>query len=91
MSWANSPVKEICEGCVQCKSGSLSSIFVNHWLSVFQLMFNPHRVFFKGSEPMTTFEVRACSERCWNVPPIWKFLEKSYSQLTPNIRLRCMP
>ncbi len=91
MSWANSPVKEICDGCVQWSSGNLSSIFVSHWLSVFQLTFSPHSVFFKGSDPMTTFDVSACSDRCCSVPPIWKFFEKSYSQLTPNIRFRCMP
>ena len=89
--WANSPVKVICEGWVQCRKGSLSSMRVSHWLSFFQLMFRPHSVFFSGSEPMVTFDVRACSDRCCSVPPIWKSFEKSYSQLKPNIRLRCMP
>ena len=64
---------------------------VSHWLSVFQLMFTPHSVFFSGSEPIVTFDVRACSDRCCSVPPICRFFEKSYSQLKPNIRLRCMP
>ena len=64
---------------------------VSHWLSVFQLMLAPHRVFFSGSEPMETFDVRACSDRCCSVPPICRFFEKSYSQLKPNIVLRCMP
>ena len=44
-----------------------------------------------GSEPIVTFEVSACSERCINVPPSWKFFEKSYSQFTPSMVLRCMP
>ena len=91
ISCANSPVKEICEGCVQCSKGNLSSIRVSHWLSVFQLMFSPHSVFFKGSEPIVTFDVSACSLKCCSVPPIWKSFEKSYSQLKPNIRLRCIP
>ena len=51
----------------------------------FQFMFTPHSVLLSGSDPIVTFEVRACSERCCNVPLIWKFLEKSYSQLIPNI------
>ena len=40
---------------------------------------------------MVTFEVSVCSLRCCNVPPIWKFLVKSYSQLKPTIVLRCIP
>ena len=91
MSWANSPVNVICEGCVQWSRGILLSMRVSHWLSVFQLMFAPQRVFFSGSEPMTTFDVSACSLRCCSVPPIWKSFEKSYSQLKPIIVLRCMP
>ena len=91
MRCANSPVKEICDGWVQCSSGSLSSMRVSHWLSVFQFMFSPHKVFFSGSEPMVTFDVSVCSLRCCSVPPIWKFLVKSYSQLKPTIVLRCMP
>ena len=54
-------------------------------------MLAPQRVFFKGSEPIVTFEVSACSERCWKVPPIWRFFEKSYSQFRPTIVLRCIP
>ncbi len=60
-------------------------MFVSHWLSFFQFMFKPQRVLFSGSEPIVTFVVNACSERCWNVPLIWKFFEKSYSQFRPII------
>ena len=91
ISWANSPVNEICDGCVQWSRGSRSNMRVSHWLSVFQLTFRPHKVFFSGSEPIVTFDVSACSLRCCSVPPNWKFFEKSYSQLKPIIRLRCMP
>ena len=48
-------------------------------------------VLFSGSSPIDTFDVRACSDRCISVPPIWKFFVKSYSQFTPIIVLRCMP
>ena len=51
-------------------------------------MLMPQMVLFSGSLPMFTFEVNACSERCISVPLSWKFLLKSYSQLTPNIVLR---
>ena len=88
ISCANSPVNEIFEGCVRCRNGSLSSILVSHWLSFFQFMFTPHSVLFSGSEPIFTLVVRACSDRCCNVPLIWKFLEKLYSQFMPNIVLR---
>ena len=54
-------------------------------------MFRPHSVFFSGSSPIVTFDVRACSDRCCSVPPTWKFFEKSYSQFKPTIVLRCMP
>ncbi len=91
MSLANSPVKEICDGCVQCRPGSASNRFVSHWLSVFQFRLMPHSVFFSGSAPMLTFDVSVCSLRCSSVPPNWKFLENSYSQLKPIIVLRCMP
>ncbi len=85
---ANSPVKEICDGCVQCRKGSLLSISVSHWLSFFQLMFKPQRVLLSGSEPMLTFVVRACSDRCCIVPLSWKSFEKSYCQLSPSIVFR---
>ena len=91
MSWANSPVKVICEGCVQCRKGNLSNILVSHWLSCFQLIFTPQRVFFNGSEPMVTFEVSVCSVRCCMVPPICRSFEKSYSQFRPSMVFRCMP
>ena len=48
-------------------------------------------VLLKGSSPMVTFEVSACSLRCISVPPIVRLLESSYSQLTPNMVLRCIP
>ena len=54
-------------------------------------MFRPQMVLFSGSSPMPTFDVSACSERCISVPPRMKFFEKSYSQFTPYIVLRCMP
>ena len=88
MSWANSPVKEIWEGWVRWRKGSLSRILVSHWLSFFQFTLRPQMVLFSGSLPMLTFEVRACSERCISVPLNRKFLLKSYSQFTPNIVLR---
>ena len=77
INWANSPVKEIWEGCVTCRKGILSSIFVSHWLSFFQFTLMPHRVLFTGSEPRFTFVVRDCSERCCMVPLNWKSEEKS--------------
>ena len=67
------------------------SIEVSHWLSCFQFTLRPQMVFLNGSEPIITFEVRACSERCISVPPNWKFFEKSYSQLSPNIVFLCIP
>ena len=91
ISCANSPVNVICDGCVQCSSGMALSIFVSHWLSCFQLTLSPHSVFFSGSAPIATFDVSVCSVRCCSVPPIWKFFEKSYSQLKPSIVLRCIP
>ena len=91
MSCANSVVSDICEGCVQCRNGILSSMLVSHWLSFFQLRLMPHSMLLSGSEPMATFDVSACSCRCCSVPLSWKFLEKSYSQFTPNIVLRIMP
>ena len=91
MSCANSPENEMLEGCVRCRKGSLSSMFVSHWLCFFQLMFKPQMVLLSGSEPMFTLLVRACSERCWNVPESWKSFEKSYSQFIPNIVLRSCP
>ena len=89
MSCANSPVKEICDGCVQWRNGILSSRLVSHWLSFFQFTLSPHKVLLSGSEPIATFVVSDCSDRCWNVPLSWKFFEKSYSQLSPTIVLRC--
>ena len=91
MRCANSPVNDIEEGCVRCKNGILSSMFVSHWLSFFQFMFTPHRVLFRGSLPMFTLVVSACSDRCCTVPDSWKFFEKSYSQFMPNMVLRCWP
>ena len=64
---------------------------VSHWLSRFQLRLKPTRVFLRGSAPMVTLVVRACSVRCCRVPLIWKFFEKSYSQFTPNMVLRICP
>ena len=89
--WANSPVKDIWEGCVQCRKGSLLSILVSHWLSCFQLMFRPHSMFRNGSCPMVTFEVSVCSVRYWNVPPSCRSFENSYSQFMPSMVFRCMP
>ena len=43
------------------------------------------RVLLTGSEPIETFDVRLCSERCWKVPLMLKSLVKSYCQLTPNM------
>ena len=91
MRWANSPVKEMCEGCFTWRKGILLSIDVSHCDSCFQFTFKPQMVLLSGSSPMATFEMRACSERCISVPPNWKFFEKSYSQFTPTIVLRCMP
>ncbi|CDD05929.1 unknown [Prevotella sp. CAG:592] len=89
MSWANSPVKDICDGWVQWRNGILSSTLVSHWLSFFQLMLRPQRVLLSGSDPIDTFVVSACSDRCWKVPLSWKFLVKSYSQFSPSIVFRC--
>ena len=91
MSWANSPVNDMCDGCVRWSNGSLSSILVSHWLSRFQLTLMPQRVLLSGSAPIATLFVSDCSERCCMVPDSWKFLEMSYSQFIPNIVLRCMP
>ena len=88
---ANSAERDMCEGCVRCRKGILSSIFVSHWLSFFQLILSPQMVLLSGSAPIFTFVVSACSDRCINVPPIIKFFEKSYSQFNPNIVLRCCP
>jgi hypothetical protein len=88
MRWANSPVNVICEGCVRCRPGSLSSTLVSHWLSFFQFMLMPQRVLFSGSEPMLTFVVSDCSEMCCTVPLSWKFFVKSYSQFMPSMVLR---
>ena len=88
ISWANSPVNEIYEGSFTCRNGILFNIEVSHWLSCFQFTFSPHMVLLRGSDPIVTFEVCACSCKCINVPPIWKLFEKSYSQFNPNIVLR---
>ena len=66
-------------------------MLVSHWLSFFQFRFTPQRVLLRGSEPMATLVVSACSERCWKVPLIKKSLVKSYSQFTPTIVLRACP
>ena len=63
-------------------------MLVSHWLSCFQLMLSPQRVLFSGSEPIDTFVVSACSDKCWIVPLIWKFFEKSYCQFSPKNVLR---
>ena len=91
MSCANSPVNDICDGCVRWRKGSLSSMLVSHWLSFFQLRLRPQSMLLSGSEPMVTFDVSGCSWRRWNVPPMKKSLVKSYSKLMPNIVLRVMP
>ena len=88
MSWANSAVKLMLEGSVRWSRGSLSSRSVSHWLFCFHDMFRPQMVLFRGSLPMATLVVSDCSERCIKVPPIKKFLVKSYSQFTPNMVLR---
>ena len=54
-------------------------------------MFTPQIVLFSGSEPMATFVVSDCSERCCTVPLSWKFFEKSYSQFMPSMVLRICP
>ena len=77
MSWANSAVKLMLEGCVTLRPGSRSSMLVSHWLSRFHAILSPHRVFFKGSSPIDTLLVRGFSLRYMRVPPSWKFLEKS--------------
>ena len=82
---ANSADKEMLDGWVRCNNGNLSRMLVSHWLSFFQLRFTPQMVLLSGSAPIATFVVRACSERCLNVPLIWKFLLKSYSQFMPNM------
>ena len=91
ISCANSADRDMFDGCVTCRNGILLSIFVSHWLSFFQFRLSPQIVLFSGSLPIVTFEVSACSDRCWNVPPIWKFFEKSYSQFNPSIVLRDIP
>ena len=91
MSWAKSAVKLMDEGVVHSTNGNLSSIFVNHWLCFFQERFTPHIVLLRGSLPIATLVVKGFSPRCMSVPPTWKFLEKSYCQLNPNMVLRCMP
>ena len=73
-SWANSPLKVIRLGWLQETRGSLSTMLVSHWLSRFQLMCAPHRVFFRGSLPMFTLVVRGCSFRNISVPPMVRFL-----------------
>ena len=65
---------EIWLGCVACIKGSLSTMSVSHWLSRFQLMRAPQRVFFNGSLPIFTFVVKGCSLRNISVPPKVKFL-----------------
>ena len=91
MRWANSPVKEMCEGCFTLRKGILLSIAVSHCDSCFQFTFRPQRVLLSGSSPIDTFEMSACSWRWSSVPPNWKFFENSYSQFTPIIVLRCIP
>ena len=54
-------------------------------------MFSPQMVLLRGSSPIVTFEVKACSCRCIMVPPICRFFDNSYVQLSPSIVLRCMP
>ena len=68
----------------------IADIFAKYEIQTW-LRLTPHCVLFKGSDPIATFVVSACSERCRNVPLIWKFLLKSYSQLTPNMVLRDCP
>ena len=91
MSCANSPVNCICEGCVTCRKGILFRTLVSHCDSFFQLRFKPQMVLFSGSSPIDTFDVSACSDRCISVPPRIRSFEKSYSQFTPYIVLRCIP
>ena len=89
-SLANSAESVMDDGTVQLMNGSLSIMFVSHWLSFFQFRLNPHRKLFSGSEPISTFDVSGFSESESSVPPNLKSSEKSYAQLSPSTVLRCM-
>ncbi len=66
-------------------------MLVSHWLSFFQFTLMPHRMLLSGSEPIVTFDVRACSCRYWNVPLSENSFVKSYCQLNPIIVFLVIP
>ena len=85
---AYSPVKLMVDGVDVCTNGSLSIMFVSHWLSFLYDTLKPITELFSGSSLMLTLVVSGFSLMCCNVPPIMKSLLNVYSQFMPSIVLR---
>ena len=74
-SLANSAVKLMLDGAEQLSMGRRSRNVVSHWLWRFHDRLNPQMRLFRGSAPMSTFDVSGFSVSDITVPPNFRYSE----------------